>query len=330
MKKAILVSGMLCSLLSVNAQTTQSIAFDSYVSTSNNDLKNKFIGSYTFSQVASGGITGGAVAITGNNDRNEYNLTGWATLKDTFNITANNLNASICFKYAPNTNTNYQPAAIKIQTVGVDLSSMSDCLNAYYEYNGNEDGQVSVNTIASSSSSSFHTNLVTGHWYKLSISTQKGAAPTVNFTISLQDLGATGTGTPQTIATKTSALNIGDFFNPDYDIMVGFTGDHAGGADYLDNFSVTGTMLHGSSNINEAMLSNAINMPTLVNDQIPITISELNEIVNYTISDINGKTLFTGKFTNKTNINIAGLTTGSYFASFRNKDSKIVKKFLKQ
>jgi hypothetical protein len=332
MKKIILLTGMLGAMINVNAQTGESVLFDNYTSPVNNDLKNKFTGNYTFSQVNSGGITGGAIALTGNYEVTNYNLQGWAIFKDTFDINAQNIIATLCFKYVPTTNQSYIPATIKIQTVGVDPSSMSEFLNIYYEYDGTNAGSLNVSSISHTSSTAINDDLITGHWYKLEVGTQKnlpGGPTEVGFSASLQDIGIAGADS-QVVATMTDEFNLSDFYNQNYDIMVGITGNLSGGASYLDNFYVDGTPTGGQTGIKETGIHDNISMPTLVNNVLPVTINGLTESVSYIISDVSGKVISTGKLNGNTNIMVNEIAPGNYFASFFCNGSKMVKRFIKK
>jgi hypothetical protein len=315
------------------AQTTYTVDFNQYTSDVDNDLKNNFIGNYTFNQQSSGGITGGAIKIDSNYTTDINHIADFAALKDTFDITGTNISTDISFKYIAATTYVYEAVRLKIQTVGVPDWTMSERIDAYYQVDAFGGGDLVINTVTYSGSVSINDDLIDGNWYQLKLNIQKDGAPSDSVLCSafLYDLGTTGVNSPQLVASNSAYIGyLEDFYNPDYDIMVGITGNIGGGAAYLDNFSATGKPLNPPVSIDEINWETALSMPTLVNDLLPIRTKGLNGDINYSIFNLEGKLMANGRFNAHTEVDVNSFVPGNYIISFTSEGHRINKRFIKQ
>jgi len=306
--------------------TSDTVSFDNYVSSTNNDLtqkctQNSYLGTI-FTQSATGGITGGTVALPdsvwwGNNVVN-YNYTYKNGL-------GKNIKASICFKYDPtlyNSKKHERPVAI--------------FLTPYQ--NGNYDFTATLTPYGTSYSLEYFTasnsvytdvqfsQLTSGNWYKLSFSTNVAAIHRVDGEVDLYDLGATGLSTPTLVASKTGTTT-DSIFSSDSSITVSFCGAHWGGAAYLDNFTSQGVKAGSASSVNNAENAPVHIYPNPATDHIVVAGNATGEASTYRVLNAQGQLVKTGKLSGTpTTINVADLPVGLYNLVVLNKTSRFIKK----
>jgi len=158
MKKLYLLFLILLSHI-CQAQVTQFINFDNYLSANDNDLVNNFEAGNPFVQQDSNGITGGALvppAIGGN----------YAILKRKYQVQANSSSFSVFFKYYDSLDKLAGSFTIELR-LDLKSSATGNALNSYvqaYIYKNT----MEVGNAGSKRSINFtNTPLRSGHWYQL-------------------------------------------------------------------------------------------------------------------------------------------------------------------
>ncbi|MBL7707006.1 MAG: T9SS type A sorting domain-containing protein [Taibaiella sp.] len=337
MKKALLpIVLLLGSALTNFGQTTSTVLFDNYTSTTNNDLKNNFTGNYTFEQVANSGISGGAVNITGNSTYGGHENDLFAIFKDTFDINAATIKASICFKHAVGVDDLYPSTILKIQTAGAPEWTISHYIQAEVSIDetSTQKFDLTMKGVSHSASNGLAANaLIPGNWYRLSLTVQKntavGATDSLECTALLENLGASGTASPQVVSSKTSWFRyVYDFYNTDYSLVVGIVGNKDGGVTHLDNFSVTGVLKNGSTSINPINLNENIRISTFVNDKLQMYVDQ-NLGLEYHIFNNLGQLQEKGNLRQYKEVNLSNYSSGLYHIKFRSTKGYANKKFTK-
>jgi uncharacterized repeat protein (TIGR01451 family) len=230
-------------LFAARALFGQSVTFDSP-----NDLSSNFVINGTtgnFSQVASGGITGGAVDVLTNN------ASDTAVYKTAVpNSSGQTVSTSLFFRYsrALRDYNNYRfPISLgfaKSTTVSTFASSPYEGLDAaahIQEYNDGSGQMFFVCSVAATSKNASTTipDLVDGHWYRFTVDmTNTGDSfSSLVFKVYLQDYGANGQ-TPAASRVAGSATLTDTSVAQATQLYAGFYAQKDGGTDLLDNFSV--------------------------------------------------------------------------------------------
>jgi hypothetical protein len=229
-KYTILLFAMLnLSLASTAQSVTQTVRFDTYVSSSNNDLVNNFSNTSWITQVTSGGITGGALAppdsISWGNDKLNF-------CRNFFNIQDSAMDNSICFLYDA---SKVRPSAYQR---AADIMLFSGVVNHYILFSVNYNHHLTILSYGSASDSLL-SPLVSGHWYRL-VTTLKSLASNGVFTkAEVFDLGTGGTGTPVSMGSNTSVFVDQDVNQSNF-IDVSVSGAGFGGSALLDDYTFHG------------------------------------------------------------------------------------------
>lgn len=306
---------------------SDTVRFNNYVSSTNNDLSQKctqssYINGTVFSQSVSNGITGGAIVIP--------DSVSWANEIISYNYKYKNglgktTKTSICFKYnsALYKSDKYErPAAIFLTPSADGNHYFNATLTPYggYFYLGYVTYFNSVSTMVQAST------MKTGNWYKLSLSTNVTATNEIAGEIDLYDLGATGLATPTLVASATGTTT-DEFFANDASIQVAFCGAHWGGAEYLDNFTFQGVKaVSNTTSVNDANNAPVGIYPNPATDHIVVAGNAAGEASTYSVLNAQGELVKTGKLSGTTTINVSDLSAGLYNFKVQNKTSKFIKK----
>ncbi len=286
---------------------SQTILFNNYVSSTNNDLVNNFDGAYTFTQMTTNGITGGCVNIptTGMSNVARY----IPKYKWTF-TQANPFKASICFKYvsANDIKNNVFPTC-KFQLRQYDSATATSTGNFIDTECDFE--QISVSCgVGTSYSDYFPTYFsLPDSWFKFEFATYN-INQELYMTTKMYDLGINGTSTPNLISTVNK--NITTSFPSDLGMyyQIWMVGYYTYGAQYLDNFNITSNFPSGTTevaNSREFVLTtngNSISLDNLTNKMITLNL--------YTLS---GKKMFTTTTGDtRSYFDISSFAKGMYYA----------------
>jgi hypothetical protein len=313
-------------LQTANAQISDSVNFNTYVSATNNDLVNKFTGSHGMVQQTTNGITGGSVlpapSITTTNDAVFFRKYSYQSL-------TNYTTVSVSFKYNTASAADYAPAC----QIGLVVNSDSAVTlmawviaNVYYVAGAASGVQLQI-TGNGLSDNSAPIHVTSGNWYKLSLK-----AHAVNDTYSvasayLYDIGATGLSAP---VLKLSYLNDTVFtggvrYPKSY--MVGImNGGADGGAVYLDNWNVDG--YYYTTGIEELDQQSHFSVQTLASTSLNVS-CDLSSNIEYAIYSVNGSILGRGKFYKDNAIDVSNLPPAEYFIRFLSENKVVTKRFIK-
>jgi Secretion system C-terminal sorting domain len=219
-------------------QVMESVNFDTYTSPTNNDLANRFIlGNYSaaniFTQVTTGGITGGAISPINEPDYGNDYTQYCSTYQNTIGLTTE---TTVSFKY----NSTLVNPNSSARTVVINLASSA--ANEDLRFNLNR-GSLQVSTYNYAQQTTLATGtFVSGHWYKVSAQYRPvGGQFNDQYTVRMElfDLGTAGTSAPVSkgfhAATIYRAAVVGASA---YTAQI--MGAKWGGAELLDNFTFSG------------------------------------------------------------------------------------------
>ncbi|GAB3874560.1 hypothetical protein GCM10028824_28000 [Hymenobacter segetis] len=222
----------------------ETVDFNSYVSATDNDLANRFLigraaAPGLFTQVATGGITGGAVVPP---SVANYNLDYYNYCSTYANPVGGLTETSLCFKYNAtlvNPNAVVQPVKINFESDAVNHYLICQ-LRRYVNY---QPGVFELSyTTYGANGQTIMAALVTGHWYKFVVQHRSDGGQfndQVYAKLELFDIGTTGTGTPVSVGSRTvtftDALWVASTRH-----TIDIAASRQGGAELLDNFSFNG------------------------------------------------------------------------------------------
>lgn len=304
------------------------VDFNNYVSASNNDLTNKFIGDHGLHQITTGGTTGGSIEIDSDTEFDEVSIANFAIYKDTISITGKSIKLSIDFRYVPPAIlTDKNSVTLKIQTLDMLDGNMSDFLNLTYIADENE---LWGRSNAHWPTTGLLPDISGNRWYRLELNMAKNAMELANDTVifegKLYDIGISGTSAPTTLTTLSYVMSsMYDFFNENKKILVGVTANASTGITNLDNFNVSATFDNPTS-LAEIKKSLKIEMPSYISGcSIPVTNPEALEVMYY-IYDVYGRTIKNGRLQGNENIDVSNMQTGNFVATFRTKHGQSASK----
>lgn len=299
-KPLLLIIFFACSTLS-KAQLNTSIRFDNYVSATSNDLSDHFTGSHNFMQSQTGGITGGAVSLPAPG-------AGAASYNRVLTINAWRTTASLCFKFNRTilNGTDGGGDALQLSFVGANALDYVRFLV--------RDAGVAIQVPGSVS---FHTypngaRLSDLHWYQLKteLATAAGQPGRLITALYVYDLGTTGLQTPVLI----QAITGEEVVSPLTDNMasVQIFGEQRGGAEYLDNFMVSGQ----TTGVSSTAIGSTISMPSIVTGDALQVHSTYAAALDYAIFGIDGRELTRGRMSGTASLNLAAAPAGTYTVRF--------------
>lgn len=307
----------------------EEVTFDNYISSSNNDLSQKFIfGAYStpnfISQINYGGITGGALVPPNSVTLNDFILY-CSTYKNVLN---NIMETSISFKYNSTLiNPNVQNNILEIALRG-DLYQYPIAFNLDKNY-------LRINVYNNYMAPKNLQNLIDGHWYKIvtqykPIGGDFGDQGFVKAEVF--DIGTAGDATPQSIGSLEGNIYDLQLITKSSYFGVRISSTKWGGAEYLDNFKFNGSKF---SNYCGQMSTIEYNEKNVLS-AFPIPASKTLTIVNprngankIEVFDTIGKLVLNKTFTNsedKISLNIENLPRGTYIYRVGEHSSKFIKK----
>ena len=326
MKKQFLLGISLCFLSAVQAQTSHTVDFNTYVSASNNDLMNNFTGSFGLTQQTTNGITGGCVLPAPTTTYNEalYNSKCYLRPSD-----PNQTTVSISFKYSASGASSGDPGPvvgfmITSDSTGSLAAGYASATISAYPFGG------SMFTIdgayAHYSSASF--NLVDGHWYQLKLSIRAMDMDSVSTSAYVYELGAAGTSSPTLISSFLSNTEYTHGITwPHSFFLPTLNGGASGGVVYMDNFNVTA--YSAPSGIAPVELHEDIFITNPVTNKLSVSNSNKNEM-QYIIYNTAGAKMKAGVINGVENIDVSSLPASLYFIRFLSGNNTIVRKFIKE
>ncbi len=285
------------------AQLNQTIDFDTYNSGTDNDLDKNFTVTVNsnVAQITSYGINGGSLSV----------LTASAATKQpvVFNkplkLSTTKTTASICFKY----NRSYFVAGSGEH--GVELSFInSDGSPSGLSFSAQGD---EIKTLAPGSSFSasypLGARLLDGHWYqfKASIAISPTQSSHIMASIYLYDLSTSGQGTPTSVTFRVDD-DIATTGLTSNTVKLALNAAGEGGANYLDNFSISGE--EALSVLNDE-LALALRMPTVISSTIHLS-SSLGKMVRYRLYDLKGACVAGGDLNKEIAIDCSMLPAAHY------------------
>ncbi len=232
-----------------------SVDFNTYTSPTDNDLVNNFqlnqngSGSTPFSQVTTGGITGGYVSI----DPSSYGWNGVYTGQSFSNSTGNQLSLSAYFKFSSSA---FQSSSwwfpLRLGWLTSTSSIVESAPNmAYWVENAIGDDltkfRIQVVFTDGTGSSIGHFNesgkfdLEDGHWYQLSTSLTNLGGQSYDVSAVLSDHGTSGSASPSVIGSTDYVADSTHYFTSDFSgvsaVYAAFNAQGPGGVVGVDNFS---------------------------------------------------------------------------------------------
>lgn len=330
-KTTILLFGLLMSInLTMNAQSViENVNFDTYVSASNNDLKNHFpYNSFAMSatQIQTNGITGGCLAIADTNNWGNDNAIYCSKFKG---ITGGVYTISICFKYDSTTvnTTRYE------RPVSIWLEPHSDP-NHYLITTISRSKTYEQITYGWVNTTSPNLPLLNNHWYKFSITATfvGGVNSQINIVSNTYNLGVSGTGTPTLVGTLNGTFNDNTLIS-DTSISIGINGAHFGGTKYLDNFYYQGIKSPDSCLITTGipqLTANTNDLTYSIQNNV-LKIASENDFKNGALSvyTISGQEVMQTTLAGATNeFNLSQLASGMYFFTVRTTKNNYTAKFI--
>ena len=295
-----------------HAQLIKSINFDTYTSSTNNDLVNNFIGGYTFIQQQTGGITGGAIPI------NAASETQPATYNKSIKISAAKTTASICFKYS---NAAFQDNSLE----AASLTFLSDpILKIMISATGQ-----GLSTGNNYSGSSIYINsggkLADGHWYQLKGELEFGtSSSSLNVSAWLYDLGTSGTASPALVLSLLNKVYTNEFAANNNMVNLQFFGYNRGGGVMLDNFNINSQTV----GVDDPQFASSFIISTINNNKGFYVSNSLNSTVSYELLGSNGAIISKGLIQKSVVIPTSFLATGTYFLRIYNQENSITRKIV--
>lgn len=323
MKKTTLILLLIFTFTKINAQlVNEEIDFNNLISTTDNDLSNKFVQPipYGYGQITDG--------------NNGYYLTtslqGAATQP-----------LKLCSKFKGiDTESMIITIDYKVETYPTPVSFTSNSVGFFIAKNTGETilstrlsaNELSINGLTNPNSTYnppvFGDNFVSGKWYRLIFQLTKIATNKFSITSKIYDIGLDGTSSPVLKVTN-SKEGFNYYFNSTNDINIHIVGGWWGDVKYIDNFKVygfkNGSNCSNLSNNDFHLENNIIVYPNPFKNQINVN----EEVTKINIYNLNGQLISTHTDINKV-ILLDKLTNGTYlFEIFTSKGVQI-EKLIKQ
>ncbi|QRE04904.1 T9SS type A sorting domain-containing protein [Flavobacterium psychrophilum] len=322
MKKNTLILLLLFTFTKINAQlVNEEIDFNNLISTTNNDLFNKFVQPipYGYEQITDGN-SGYYLATS---------LQGAATQP-----------LKLCSKFKGiDTESMIISIDYKVETYPTPISFGSNSVGVFIAKNNGETvlstrlsaNELSINGLTNPNSTFnspvFGANFVNGRWYRLIFQLTKIATDKFSITSKIYDIGLDGTSSPVLKVTN-SKEGFNYYFNSANDINIHIVGGWWGNVKYLDNFKIYG-FKNGSncpnlSNNNFNLENNIVVYPNPFTNQIILN----KEATKINIYNLNGQLISTHSNVNK-EISVEKLASGIYFFEIFSNDGVQIKKLIK-
>lgn len=322
MKKTTLILLLLLTFTKINAQLIdEEINFNNLVSTTDNDLVNKFIQPYPndYTQVSDGN----------NGYYLKTNLQGEATRP-----------LKLCSKFKGIDNESMIISVdYKVESYPTPVGFSSNSVGIFIAKNT---GETVLNTRISENSLSifglsnpnstydspvFGANFTDGKWYRLIFQLTKIATNKFSISSKIYDIGVDGTSNPILKVTNTRE-GFNYYFNPTNDVNIHFVGGWWGNVKYLDNFKVygfkNGSNCSNLSNNDFHLENNIIVYPNPFTNQIILN----KEVTKINIYNLNGQLISTHSDINK-EISVEKLASGTYLFEIFSSKGVQIKKLIK-
>jgi len=323
MKKTTLILMLLFAFTRMNAQlVNEEINFNNLISTTDNDLVNKFIQLYPnyYTQVSDG--NNGYYLQTG--------LGGEATgaLK-------------LCSKFKGIENESMIISVdYKVESYPFSVGFTGNSVGIFIVKNTGEatlrtqivEGSLSINGLTNPNSTFNYSlsngSFVDGHWYSLIFNLSKIAPNKFSLSSKIYDIGIDGKSSPILKVTNTKeGFNYN--FNQTNDFNIYFVGGWWGNVRYLDNFKVygfkNGSNCSNLSNNDSHLENNIIVYPNPFTNQIVLN----KEVTKINIYNLNGQLISTHSDINK-EISVEKLVSGTYLFEIFSSEGVQIKKLIKQ
>lgn len=327
MKKTVLplILFLFASACFVKAQmVSETVDFDTYISTSDNDFQNRFDNGPGLNQLQANGITGGCLETphTENwgNDNAIYcthfkgqigvsYITGICFKYDTMQLNSINFDRAVTLWMKPYTDPNHYIIASVLGTGNVQIVSYS------------------------AAASSAVLALQQDHWYNLLLITDfAGGAfsDQININAQVNDLGLSGQDPPFPTGFTNAVLH-DSILIADADIEVSVSGTSWGGALYLDNFRFDGMKSYDncvSTEVNENGKEKSFSF-SVINNTLSILSSPAFGNSEMEILNLNGQKLKIEKINSGiSKYDLSSLPNGFYFLRVTNEKTGNSKKFV--
>lgn len=322
MKKTTLILLLLLTFTKINAQLIdEEINFNNLVSTTDNDLVNKFIQPYPndYTQVSDGN----------NGYYLKTNLQGEATRP-----------LKLCSKFKGIDNESMIISVdYKVESYPTPVGFSSNSVGIFIAKNT---GETVLNTRISENSLSifglsnpnstydspvFGANFTDGKWYRLIFQLTKIATNKFSISSKIYDIGVDGTSNPTLKVTNTRE-GFNYYFNPTNDVNIHFVGGWWGNVKYLDNFKVygfkNGSNCSNLSNNDFHLENNIIVYPNPFTNQIILN----KEVTKINIYNLNGQLISTHSDINN-EISVEKLASGTYLFEIFSSEGVQIKKLIK-
>lgn len=307
----------LFALATYSSFAQSSVDFDTYVSETDNDLTNRFHGTYDFHQAADGGVTGGCIIL--NEATSPPSMSeNLAVYNDSIPIRMTKLKASVDFRYGSPGDRDYDGVKIVVSAIKGDGTEAHDWISVSYNPHEKE---MMVAKEGQGSGASHAFGLDYGYWYRLELEIEKDTMPsfdTVKYIARLYNLGYEGMLSPVLWSTVPSNIfwGMSDFFDKDYRVVVGISGNTTGGVSRLDNFNLETTVPDEATSLKLAEKKDFILMPTYCSGNTLQIASQNESSVEYVIYSLDGRQSSNGSFSGNTNVDVSKLANGNYLIRF--------------
>jgi hypothetical protein len=330
MKKTTLILLLLLTFTKINAQLIEEeINFNNLVSTTDNDLVNKFIQPYPndYTQVSDGN----------NGYYLKTNLQGEATRP-----------LKLCSKFKGiDTETMLISIDYKVEAYPIVISNVYNSVGLFIAKDSGETilssgisntvsnpyGKIlSINGLTNPNTtynpSVFGNTFISGNWYRLVFELTKIAMNKFSVSSKIYDIGTDGTSSPVLKVTNTKeGFNYN--FNSTNNINIHIVGGWWGDVKYLDNFKIygfkNGSNCSNLSNNDFHLENNIIVYPNPFTNQIILN----KEVTKINIYNLNGQLISTHSDINK-EISVEKLASGTYFFEIFSNEGVHIKKLIKQ
>jgi hypothetical protein len=313
---------LLYSHITYSQIVTETVAFDNYVSASDNDFVNFFSVGTGLNMITTNGITGGCLetplTVNWGNDNAVY-------CSKYIAVPLNHSTTKLSFKYdsAMVNTANFDRAA------SIFLRPSAD-FNHYIIASVTHDKRLQIVSYSYANTPPL-LNLLDNHWYELSLTTvYVSNAPTyqINVSAAVNDLGITGQSTPVNLSISNGTL-YDSLFVGDSAVQVSFTAALWGGARYVDNFHYEGLKSADScavapTGIEENFATSVHVYPNPVHEMLTV---ETNSTApsEFRIYDLLSRCVLRKTVAETTEINLETLPTGPYLWELVRKNEIIQK-----
>lgn len=317
MKKLYLLFLILLSHI-CQAQVTQFINFDNYLSANDNDLVNNFEAGNPFVQQDSNGITGGALvppAIGGN----------YAILKRKYQVQANSSSFSVFFKYYDSLDKLAGSFTIELR-LDLKSSTTGNALNSYvqaYIYKNT----MEVGNAGSKRSINFtNTPLRSGHWYQLVMNLGLAdGQDSLRANTYVYDYGTDGKTFSGVFKSITGQFIYAQgFSDPQTYVDVDMIASKGGGTALLDNYNVISNFPLSIQDKAGKQLSISSDNHAIIKISNPT-----GKNIKYQLCNTNGQILRNGDIYGAAIVNIEDLPAGMYFFRVSDGPTATTKKIIK-